>query len=83
MDDNRELYHHGILGMRWGVRRGSNVSTGKNSKVGKKNLTPEPSEDHKITRRLSKKSTSELSNNELETLTKRLNLEKRYLILKI
>ena len=33
---NEELYHHGILGMHWGVRRGSSGSYRGNPKYGKK-----------------------------------------------
>lgn len=58
------IYHYGIKGMRWGIRR--------------KRPSGPPSEDHTIVKNLRSKSTKELSNKELETINKRLNLERNY-----
>jgi|WetSurMetagenome_2_1015567.scaffolds.fasta_scaffold1001740_1 hypothetical protein len=58
------LMHFGIPGMKWG-RRKARVST-------------TPSSDHTTARGLQKKNLSELSNDELKTLTSRLQLEKQY-----
>lgn len=69
------LIHYGILGMKWGIRRqrgsdGTVGGTAKKSKV---------SEDHTTTRSLmTKKKTSQLTNQELRTINERLNLEKQY-----
>lgn len=59
------IKHHGIKGMRWGVRR----KRGPSGRV---------SSDYSTSRKLAKKSVSTLSNEELKTLTNRLNLEKSY-----
>lgn len=65
-DDSSELQHFGILGMKWGRRK--NRSTGPDTS----------SEDHRTASSLKKKKLSELSNEELTKLTKRLQLEKQY-----
>ena len=71
--DNNELYHYGILGMRWGVRRDRSISSGKSSNkrkstnqkaVQKSKPKPKPVKD--------------LSNDELKAKITRLELEKRY-----
>ena len=70
-----DLKHFGVLGMKWGVRRGRNVSSrfGKN-----KNSTKGWSEDAKETGRLKKKKVSQLTNAELQKLNTRMNLENNY-----
>lgn len=55
------LKHYGVLGMRWGRRKGRNISS-----------------DHSKVSSLKKKHISELSDDELTAVTKRLNLEKNY-----
>lgn len=62
------LYHTGVKGMRWGVRRSRSKSASSANK----------SEDHIKSRRLKKKKPSEMSNAELKELTTRLQLEKQY-----
>lgn len=59
-----DLRHFGVLGMRWGVRR--------------KRGRPSGSSDHVKASKLKKKKLSEMSNDELSTLNKRLELEKKY-----
>lgn len=63
---NKELKHYGILGMRWGRRKGGSTS----------------SADHSTAKGLKKKRLSELSNDELKKLTTRMQLEKQYKDLK-
>ena len=73
------ISHFGIKGMKWGVRR-------YQSKDG--SLTPEGrkrygrSEDSEKVRELRKKPVSEMSNQELETVIRRMNLERQYRDLK-
>jgi len=77
------LEHYGIKGMRWGVRRTPEQidrARARRAKKGKPN-TP-VSEDAKEAATAQKKASeggvSTLSNQELEQLNKRLNLEKNY-----
>ena len=72
-----ELYHHGILGMKWGVRR-SRSSMGESSSVsrGHKKAPVEINEDY--AKAHSKKSVKSMSNAELKQRIQRLNDEKQY-----
>ena len=74
------LYHHGVKGQKWGVRRyrnkdGSLTSAGK-KKASKERIDTQ-SEDAKRAAQLSTKKTSELSNKELAELNTRKGLEKK------
>lgn len=57
----KELYHFGVKGMKWGVRR-----------------KRKPSSDYKESRKIKKKHVSEMSNEELKKLNKRMDLEQNY-----
>lgn len=71
---NNELYHYGVLGMRWGVRRSK---TGSRSSISKpKRSKRTVNESYKQAH--SKKKLKYMSNNELQEINKRLNLEKNY-----
>lgn len=75
-----QLYHHGIKGMRWGVRRFQNPD-GSRTPEGKKRENEadyEKSEDHKVSRENKQKAPSGLSNDELRKLNERLQLEETY-----
>ena len=79
--DNNELMHHGILGMKWGVRRYQNkdgsltpagkrrVQTGEIGKTADTNVSSTSSH---------KRSVKEMSDSELRDKISRLELEKRY-----
>lgn len=60
--DNNALQHHGVKGMKWGVRK----------------TNRQPSSDHVEAKALKKKKLSELSNAELRKLNDRMNLEQNY-----
>ena len=59
------LIHYGVLGMRWGVRKGKGTPRARSA-------------DAQSARNLRKKSASELSNKEIEAYLKRARLEKQY-----
>lgn len=72
------LYHHGILGQKWGIRRFQN-SDGSYTEAGKKRRREDSySEDYKKYESLKKKSPKEMSNNELKEFNKRAQLEQDY-----
>ena len=58
-----ELYHYGVLGMRWGVRRRS---------------ARQPSADSSNVKNIRKKKVSEMSNKELQDANNRIRLEREY-----
>ena len=85
--NNDYLAHYGVLGMKWGIRRyqnkdGTLTSAGKkraaklesehNKLVGKKKETSNESSSNK------KRSVKDLSNEELQSVINRLNMEQRY-----
>lgn len=76
-----ELYHHGILGMKWGVRRyqnrdGSLTAKGK-KRYGKDGVTSEASTPKQTV--VKKPPVKRLTNEELQEKQNRLQLEKRVL----
>lgn len=66
-----ELYHFGVKGMKWGVRKDR-----KRSISSKRSRSD--SKDYTESRDLLKKSPNKLSNAELRKINERLNLEQRY-----
>lgn len=66
-----ELYHHGIKGMKWGVRR-----TDAQLARARGRSKPEEHEDYKKAH--SDKSYKSMSNQELSDVNKRLNMERQY-----
>lgn len=59
---NNELMHYGILGMKWGRRKASHQT----------------SDDYSSVKKLRKKHYSEMSNDELQKVNERLQLEANY-----
>lgn len=72
--DDYELYHHGIKGMKWGVRRFQNKD-GTRTALGKKRRW---SDDAREASTINKKRVKQMSNAELRKLNERTRLEQEY-----
>ena len=68
---NGELYHYGVLGMKWGVRRAQRKSDRIDRKADRKNW----SDDTRAVAKIKAKKVSEMSNAELKKLNERNQLE--------
>ena len=74
MENYDELYHWGIKGQKWGVRRYQNKD-GSLTPAGRKKYG---SDDNRKVAEIRKKRISEMTNSELKDTNYRLNLEKQY-----
>lgn len=72
-----QLYHYGIVGQKWGVRRFQNKD-GTRTPAGKRREESNKSEDHIKSRDSKSKAPGGLSNEELKKLNERLQLEETY-----
>lgn len=68
-DPDDFLAHYGVKGMKWGVRK---------DRVKKPRSKRPKSSEHEESRRIKKKKLSEMTNEEIATLTRRLQLESQY-----
>lgn len=70
---DNELYHYGVLGMKWGVRKAkSTISSSNKRKKPKQTVDPSYKKAH------TKKKLKYMSDNDLREINNRLNLEKNY-----
>lgn len=69
-----ELYHYGVLGMKWGVRRAQN----KLSRIDRKSKKEKWSDDATEVAKIKTKKVGQMSNAELNKVNNRLNLERNY-----
>ena len=76
------LYHYGVLGMKWGVRRSRKASAKAGRKSAKQKKEESYSEDYKRVKALKKKKLYEMSNAEIRELNNRMQLETQYKDLK-
>lgn len=77
---DEELYHYGIKGMKWGIRRYQNKD-GTLTPAGKKREREKTrgwSKEAKEARRIKRKSVHQMTNKELQTLNRRMDLEANY-----
>lgn len=68
---SNELYHYGVLGMKWGVRRDRSRFTGSHRKKSR-------SEDSRDASAIKKKKLNQMSNAELKRVNERRRLEQEY-----
>lgn len=81
--EDLELFHYGVKGMQWGVRRNRKGGVTTSTKSGNSRSSGiatgrKPSADHRKSRKIAKKSVDQMSNEELRTFAKRIQLEKSY-----
>lgn len=71
---NNELYHYGVLGMKWGVRRSRSGSDNSRKRLKRSKPTIDPS----YKKAHSKKKLKYMSDNDLREINNRLNAERQY-----
>lgn len=71
---NNELYHYGVLGMRWGVRRSKSGSNGS----GKRSKRSKPAIDPSYKKAHAKRKLKYTSDSDLREINNRLNAERQY-----
>lgn len=79
--EDYELFHYGVKGMKWGVRKrdgGVRTSRLERKLTEKAEEAKTHSSDHKTAQKLRAKPLATMSNDDIKTLNKRLELETNY-----
>ena len=79
--EDYELFHYGVKGMKWGVRKksgGVKTSRLERKLAEKAEEAKSHSSDHKTAQKLRAKPLATMSNDDIRTLNKRLELETNY-----
>ena len=79
--EDYELFHYGVKGMKWGVQKsGGGVRTSRLERklAEKADEAKTHSPDHKKAQKLRRKPLETMSNDDIKTLNKRLELETNY-----
>lgn len=74
IQDSNELYHYGVPGMKWGVRRYQN----KIDRISRRSKKEKWSDDATEAAKIGAKKVSQMSNAELNKVNNRKNLERNY-----
>lgn len=75
--ENKSLYHHGILGMKWGVRRTPEQLGHRTTKARETKSVSNPDKDKKREIKIASKNRRLLSEQELRSRIERLKMEKQ------
>ena len=73
-----ELAHHGILGMKWGIRRFQNKDGSYTEEGKRRRRSDSYSDDYKKYQKLRKKNPKDLSTKEIEEINRRDNAMSQY-----
>ena len=73
-----ELEHHGIKGMHWGVRKDTSSGGGGGRPAGRSNISIDAAKAATTKARISTGGTHAVSNQDLQHLVNRMNLEQQY-----
>lgn len=76
--ENAELEHYGIKGMKWGVRKNRVSGPSSAPAKSKSTMSPDVKRVSEIKSKVKSKGRDSLSNDEMQDLVKRMNLEQQY-----